>query len=254
MSDTPNSPTDWQASDGKWYPQAAAQQPSPPPPPGPFAPQQPNQFVPQAPAQNQQPPPGQFAPPPQKKSNKGCLIAAIVVLVLLVAGVGGCLVVGGKAVQEVKDKYDQEVNRTGVGSQDDPAPVGTEVDLGSGWKMKVVTTNFDATEEVAAANEYNPKPATGKKYVIVTYRAEYSGSSSADFLGYPELIGSKKIASSWAATCIMPTSYKQLEGYANVANGAVLEGSLCYEVDTADSNLLAKAGQGIKEPAYFKLQ
>lgn len=106
----------------------------PPPPPGqsgPYGqqPQQPygqQQFGQQP--YGQQPPYGQYPGPPPKKGN-GCLIAAIVVLVLMlvVCGVGGFLV--WKVYDTVKDSV------PGLGGAECPTAadvsdiVGTDVDL-----------------------------------------------------------------------------------------------------------------------------
>jgi hypothetical protein len=68
MSQQPQGPGWWQASDGRWYP------PQPPPQPGP----------PNVPYQQymQQPPPARGA------RNRGCVIAAIVTVAVLVVGAG----------------------------------------------------------------------------------------------------------------------------------------------------------------------
>ncbi len=82
MSQQPQGPGWWQASDGRWYP------PQPPPQPGP-----PYQQYAQQPAQPgptnvpyqqhmQQPPPARGA------RNRGCVIAAIVTVAVLVVGAG----------------------------------------------------------------------------------------------------------------------------------------------------------------------
>jgi hypothetical protein len=74
MSQQPQGPGWWQASDGRWYPPQPQQYPP--------------QYAPQY--QQQYPPQPQFAqgPPPRRSSNRGCMIAAIVVGVLLLVGVG----------------------------------------------------------------------------------------------------------------------------------------------------------------------
>ena len=81
MSQQPQGPGWWQASDGRWYP----------PQPQQYPPQAPYQ---QAPYQQNQPPyqqqfgPGPTPPAPRRSSNRGCLIAAVVVGVLFLVGIG----------------------------------------------------------------------------------------------------------------------------------------------------------------------
>ena len=84
MSQQPQGPGWWQASDGRWYP------PQPPPQPGP----------PNVPYQQymQQPPPARGA------RNRGCVIAAIVTVAVLVvgAGIAGYYIYRGvSAVEEI---------------------------------------------------------------------------------------------------------------------------------------------------------
>ncbi|SHL31263.1 hypothetical protein SAMN05443637_12442 [Pseudonocardia thermophila] len=97
MSQQPQGPGWWQAPDGRWYPpqppagqgypgqQPYPQQPYPQQQPygAPYPPQQqgPQQYGSQ---QQYGPPPG----PPQQKSGRGCLIAAIVVAAVVLAGIG----------------------------------------------------------------------------------------------------------------------------------------------------------------------
>lgn len=144
MSDTPQGPGWWLASDGKYYPpesapgaaqapdeqQAAEQQPSDPQPTGqPWqAPQQPapqpgptGQWStppgqPGQPGQPAVPPPGGWgpqppAPPAQQSSSSGCLKVGLIVLaVLVVFGIGavGCLVVvGGEVAQNVGEELER---------------------------------------------------------------------------------------------------------------------------------------------------
>jgi len=139
MSDTPQGPGWWLASDGKYYPPesapGAAQPPAPDQQP---TEQQPSQQQPseQQPWQGQQPPapqpgttgqwsappqPGQPGMPPpggwgqqppvQQSGNSGCLKVGLIVLaVLFVFGIGavGCLViVGGEVATNVVDELER---------------------------------------------------------------------------------------------------------------------------------------------------
>jgi hypothetical protein len=88
MSQQPQGPGWWQASDGRWYPPQPQQYP-PQPPYQQNQPQYQPQYQPQnQPQYQQQFGPGPTAPPPRRSSNRGCLIAAVVVGVLLLAGIG----------------------------------------------------------------------------------------------------------------------------------------------------------------------
>ncbi|MGI5130895.1 hypothetical protein ACQEVB_29100 [Pseudonocardia sp. CA-107938] len=76
MSQQPQGPGWWQAPDGRWYPPRPPQ--GPPPYQQPYQPQyQPQQYG-----------PGPNPPPPPRRSNRGCVIAAVVVGVLVLVAVG----------------------------------------------------------------------------------------------------------------------------------------------------------------------
>jgi hypothetical protein len=84
VSDDPQGPGWWRASDGRWYPPQAA-----PPswPPG-------------------GPPGAPYTPPPPAKTNRGCLIALAIVGVLAVLGIAAVVVV----VLAVEDEVDERVD------------------------------------------------------------------------------------------------------------------------------------------------
>ena len=101
MSQQPQGAGWWQATDGLWYPPQPPQQ-------APYPQQQPQ--YPQQPYPQQQPPypqqqqwAGQQPPPAPRKSNRGCVIAVVVAVTLLVAvvGIGGYFVY--RAVTSVTD-------------------------------------------------------------------------------------------------------------------------------------------------------
>lgn len=105
MSDTPQGPGWWIASDGKWYPpQPASGSPGQPPPPG-AAPQ--GYTIPGAPVVTPAP------PPTNKGLSRGCLISMIVVGLVLILGVGGCIVavgvVGNKAADSLDDALGEKL-------------------------------------------------------------------------------------------------------------------------------------------------
>ncbi len=80
MSQQPQGPGWWQASDGRWYPPQPQQYPPP------YQQNQPPYQQQNQPQYQQQYGPGPT--PPRRSSNRGCLIAAVVVGVLLLVGVG----------------------------------------------------------------------------------------------------------------------------------------------------------------------
>lgn len=266
MSMESQGPGWWLASDGKWYPPQDSTPAVPPPPQG--VPSFSGQPVPGQPMPGQpmpgQPMPGQPMPgqpmqggyaggPPPAKSNKGCIYALVAVGIIALLGAGGCAILVFAAKDSVEKTVNEMTVREGVGSVDEPAPVGTSVDIGDGWELQVVDADLDATEKVAENNEFST-PETGKKFIIVTFKATYSGNSSTDFLTSPEVVGSKKVRSSMSITCNMPEDIRPFDTLADVESGGTIEGAICYEVDEEDTDLRATIEQIFNPPAYFELE
>lgn len=65
-----------------------------------------------------------------------------------------------------------------VGSIEDPLPMGETIE-GSGWEVTVNSVNLDATADVSAANQFNPKPDEDEKYILVNMTLERTGNSAA---------------------------------------------------------------------------
>jgi hypothetical protein len=95
MSDTPQGPGWWLASDGKYYPPEQASPPPPVPPPTPAA-----------------PPPAAPPAPANKSGGKGCIYALIAVAAFIAIGVIGAIAavvfLGGKAVDTIEDAAEQK--------------------------------------------------------------------------------------------------------------------------------------------------
>lgn len=124
MSDAPQGPGWWQASDGRWYPP----QPVAPPPPQPYA------YAPAAPTQQWGPPPPQpYAPVAKPSGGKGCLIAALVVGAICVVGLVAIVLFFVRAADEVGDRVEEIVptERDGIitNSPNDENPPQDDVDL-----------------------------------------------------------------------------------------------------------------------------
>jgi hypothetical protein len=76
-----------------------------------------------------------------------------------------------------------------VGTQGNPIPLGTEAVIGN-WKVKVVSTDFNADAAVKDAPAYQA-PDPGSQYVLVTLDAAYTGETPDSFgngVGY-QIVG-----------------------------------------------------------------
>lgn len=70
----------------------------------------------------------------------------------------------------------------GVGTRDEPTPVGAATSIGT-YEIAFFTTNFDADAVVAAEDVANQPPAPGRRFVLVPLQLTYLGTT----LGEPWL-------------------------------------------------------------------
>ena len=132
MSDTQQAPDWWQASDGKWYPPQPVA-PPPPPPPGAYP----------APA---------YAPaaPPVKKSNKGCLIAVLVVFGIFALVVVGAVVaitfLGQEASERIEDLEAATENPAVDPSNPDAQEEDQNVEIGESVELSGYTTTVESAQ------------------------------------------------------------------------------------------------------------
>lgn len=146
MSDTPQGPGWWLASDGKWYP---PQPTAPPPAPtAPIAPAVPPAGYGPPPQPNLPPPPGYGAfPVSQVKSGmSGCLKAFLIVLaIVVVLGLGSCVLLVSRA--------DDIVDEFGPLNGDEARDAGP-IDCRRSDATGNVTATFDLTNRSSETSNY----------------------------------------------------------------------------------------------------
>jgi len=138
----------------------------------------------------------------------------------------------------------------GAGSCDAPVAVGTEVALGNGWRVKVVSADLgpDANDKVAAANEFNDPPEAGMRFVIIKLSASYDGrddtATESPFMGTTySLFGSASVERSESdsfATAPEPV----LDSSAELAAGGVAVGNVVIQVGADETNLVMRMTPG----------
>lgn len=67
-----------------------------------------------------------------------------------------------------------------LGTRENPIPLGEEAQVGS-WKVRVVGSTLDATQEVLGYNQFNEEPEPGKQYVLIEVEATRTGEDAAAF-------------------------------------------------------------------------
>lgn len=217
---------------------------------------------------NPQPAPQQFNPQPltavqpaapvKKKSKVLWILGGIVLFLILV--VGSCVAFFGSAVKSVSDEMKAndakvvtpapadgtssgDADPSGAGTKDNPLPIGTEVDLGNGWKVKVVSADLspEAQAAVLSANEFNPPPEEGMRYILVNLEATYAGTedaaTAAPFSGFSySVFGSAAVErDNFSTPAVAPDP--ELDTFAELAAGGVAAGNVVVAVGADETGL-----------------
>ena len=255
MSDQPQGPDWWQASDFKWYP------PQPPAAPPTFQ-TPPSYQAPSFQAPSYQAPPAYPIPPypsAPKKSKAGWIIGGIFVVLLL--GFGGCAALVfavGDTVEEARASQATVVGSTvpgdpsapaatgGAGSRQSPVEPGVAIDLGNGWTVKVDSADVSpgATAAVTGANPLNDQPPAGFRYITVAMTATFAGRSDAETesptLGFSaSVFGSAGVERNSYDAFVVPPD-PQFDGLAELAGGGTASGNLAFQVGADETDLVLR--------------
>lgn len=124
------------------------------------------------------------------------------------------------------------------GTRTNPYPVGADIQLGDGWRMKVVSSTPDATAAVLAENMFNDPPRAGEQFFIARVTATYIGSGSDTFDGSYRLraVGASSVSySTFENQCgVIPDPISSAE----VFSGGAITGNVCWAVRSSDASTL----------------
>ncbi len=137
-----------------------------------------------------------------------------------------------------------------VGTRENPVPIGTRVDLGNGWNLRVVEVIRDATRMVLKENRFNDPPESGSQFVLVKVEACYTGDDSSELSRYRlRVVGASAVA--YDQGCgVMPDPLPDSE----VFSGGCVEGYAGWEVKSSDvGSLVMYYDRYGVERIYFSL-
>lgn len=120
-----------------------------------------------------------------------------------------------------------------AGTREDPIPLGTEADAGGGWRVTVLGSVPDGTEEVLAENPFNEAPEDGSRFFLIRVSASFTGTGSASILGGLgfQAVGDTAVAYDSLAGCgVLPDALPTTEVFA----GGTIEGNICFAVADED--------------------
>jgi len=120
-----------------------------------------------------------------------------------------------------------------AGTREEPIPLCTEADAGSGWRITVLGADPNGTEEVLAENQFNEPPDGGRRFFLIRVSATFAGPGSASIfggLGF-RAVGRSAVAYDSGMGCgVLPDALPSTE----VFEGGTIEGNICFAVSDED--------------------
>ena len=152
-------------------------------------------------------------------------------------------------LKSVSTEENSEVESS-AGTRENPVPIGTTVDLGNGWTLRVVGVVPDATRRVLNENMFNDPPERGNQFVLAKLRACYTGDDSSEFNRYYlHVVGASAVAYDQSVG-VMPDPLPDSE----VFSGGCVEGYAGWEVKSSDvGSLVMYYDRYGVERIYFSL-
>ncbi len=122
------------------------------------------------------------------------------------------------------------------GNRSSPVPTGTIADIGSGYRLQVISVTDDATAEILSENEFNDPPPAGARFTIVSVTLGYYGKDDpqAGFSTSISAVGAD--STGLDMNCgVIPNELNQ---YDDMFGGGVIRGNLCFITTEADTGML----------------
>jgi hypothetical protein len=142
-------------------------------------------------------------------------------------------------------------------------PIGTQLSIGKGWNLAVLSVVPDAWAQVYAANEFNTPPAAGFQDFMIQIAATYTGSGASQvltFSPYLEVVGASNVAHNILnpGCGVLPDPDIELSS-TDVFTGGSITGNICMQVPATDVSTLelytqpdTSTGSGLTQ-AWFAL-
>lgn len=145
------------------------------------------------------------------------------------------------------------------GDRLNPYPLGTPVQLGQGWKVKVNSAIINADAQVEAINGNVPPPA-GAQYSLVNLSMTYTNGGSGDlgFFAQSYLVTEGAGNAGYAADYQCATPAPDLGVAGQVFSGQTETGNLCFLIASNDASTLLLNGPPTADdaqvPIWFALR
>lgn len=115
-----------------------------------------------------------------------------------------------------------------LGSQQNPAPIGTELSIGDEWRVQVIGVDEDAWPEISEASDFNDPPASGYQYVMARVRVTNVGTNTQNGIYlYFNYLDANNVLS--RGSCgVIPDPL--IGGPLELFPGSAVEGNVCWSV------------------------
>jgi len=128
------------------------------------------------------------------------------------------------------------------GDRANPVPPGAVADIGSGWRLQILSVNPDAAAAIAAENEFNEPPPPGSTFSMITVALGYFG------LEDPTSVFETTISAVGASNVELPSGCgvlpQPLDMFGDVFAGGVVVGNVCFVTTPADAPVLQLYASG----------
>lgn len=141
-----------------------------------------------------------------------------------------------------------------VGTRENPIRLGSDGDIGGGFRIKIVSVDTDATAAVMAANSLN-KQAPGKHFVLARISATYTGSGAGNFF-VPSLqlraVGPSGVSYSTFGSDSRCGVIADAFHSSVVFAGGTIVGNVCWQVPQAEAGELVLFPDSLSgQPSIF---
>lgn len=216
--------------------------PTPPPPPGQQA------GYPQPPGSPNQPygapPPGGYGPP-QKKGRSpllvgliacGALFVLMIVALTIIAAVAPKDSATSTTVSGAAAPGDEGSDGAPAGpgaTKDNPAPIGTTVEVAKDWSFTINAVDLDANAEMLKGNMFNKPQVDGNRFISVNATIRNGSDKPGMALGQLK-IGALPPSGVRVDQTYMTAGIKAIDPSAQLQPGAQITGEIIFELDPAD--------------------
>jgi Divergent InlB B-repeat domain len=152
-----------------------------------------------------------------------------------------------------------------IGTRTNPLPLGAPVDIkfsfsNEQWRLRIVSTQPDATAAVLAENQFNDPPAPGRQFFIVTVAVDYVSGAQAwnpgiRVAGQLMAVGpSNVVYSTFGSTSRCGVIPDDITDKGDLLPSGSMTGNICWQVPSAEVVSLLAFIELDNRPFYMALR